>query len=119
MKTPNFKPVTIHTDERFKYVLSFEEEDIDPKRHFIKDCGWSRGEYSGIANHYWFTAKVTAYMGKIECANTTLGGCSYKSLAEILGDKTLPNILGGYAVDMVAEVEAWAMEDLGLFESEN
>lgn len=52
MKTPTFQDQNLGTFEGFKVVLSFEEEHLNAKDHFIEECGWSKEEYSSIKNYY-------------------------------------------------------------------
>lgn len=106
MKTPTFQDQNLGTFEGFKVVLSFEEEHLNAKDHFMGECGWSKEEYSSIKNYYWFTAKVTAYKGSIECGSAYLGACCHENLKSImnpLGCKSLGHVLGGYAPQMIEE----------------
>jgi len=117
MKTPNWKPVTLAIKDGFKIVLEFEEEiDLNPKKHFIEDCGWPSIEYSTISNFYWFVAKITAYKGVIECGSSYLGACCYQNKKDVVnpikGGFKLDNCLGGYAPQMVEEAVEEAKRNL-------
>ena len=104
MKTPTWKNQKLGTVDGFKIELSFEEEyDLEPRHHFINECGWSAEEYNAIKNFYWFTAKITVYLGSIECGSAYLCECCYKSLKEIMNNKQHKNILSGYAPQMINE----------------
>ncbi len=76
---------------------------MDPEEHFLNVCGWSKDQYYEIRNLFWFTAKVTAYMGKIECGSAYLGGNAYKTLKEVLGDNPQETGLSGYMSQLIEE----------------
>ena len=103
MKTPNWQEQTICKRDGFKIVLSFEDEDQDPKKHFIDFCGWSEDDYKPIANYYWFCAKVTAFKGKIECSSAYLGCNAYKNLKDVLGANPEESGLSGYMPQLIDE----------------
>lgn len=108
MKTPNWKEQTICKRDGFTIKLSFEEEEHeDAKSHFLGFCGWSEEDYKPIANYYWFTAKITAYKGAIECGSAYIGGNAYKNLKQVLGDNLELNGLSGYMPQLIDE----AIED--------
>jgi hypothetical protein len=108
MKTPNWKPITVLKDEQFSYVLSFIEEDSNPKKHFINECDWTEKSYKQVSNYYWFIAEITAFKGKVEICSAYLGGNCYKKLADVLGDRTIEQLLGGYGPQMIEEVKTEA-----------
>lgn len=112
MKTPYWLVQTICTQEGFTLKLSFEKEDMDPRDHFLNVCGWSKEQYSEVKNLYWFTAKVTAYKGKIECGSAYLGGNAYKTLKEVLGDNPQETGLSGYMPQLIEEAIDDAKENL-------
>ena len=103
MKTPYWIDQTICTQEGFIIKLLFEKEDIDPKEHFLNVCGWSKEQYLGVKNLYWFTAKVTAYIGRLECGVAYLGGNAYETLEEVLGDNPQETGLSGYMPQLIEE----------------
>ncbi len=111
MKTPIWKSETIHKDDDFTYVLSFEEEFIDPHYHFTVECKWEEEQYSNIKNFYWFCSKITAYKGKIECGSAYLGGNCYKDKKDVMG-AGLDTMLGGYAPQMIEEAREEALDNL-------
>lgn len=106
MKIPQFKPQNLGTFEGFKIILSFEDEHLNAKDHFINECGWTDEEYNSIKNCYWFCAKISAFKGSIECGSAYLGCCCYKTLKEILsfdGNTDIDHVLSGYAPQMIEE----------------
>jgi hypothetical protein len=108
MRKPTWKPIVILKDTQFTYLLSFIEDDQDPKHHFINECEWSQQDYDEIKNFYWFTAQLTAFKGKVEVCSTYMGGNCYNTKSDVLGDKTLAQLLGGYGPQMVETVKAEA-----------
>lgn len=118
MRTPTWNSETIHKDDKFSYVLSFEEESfVDAKNHFIKECDWSVEAYKAIKDFYWFSAKVTSFMGKVEIHSEYLGCNCYKSKAQVMGDggkDVLDDILGGYALQMIEECKEESLKLLEL-----
>lgn len=112
MKTPQFNDQLIYKDSEFSYMLSFEEEYLNSREHFIEDCGWTLEEYKNVIGQYWFVAKVTAFKGSIECGSAYLGGCCYKNLKEIMQDGTPDKILSGYAPQMIEEAKEEALRNL-------
>ena len=112
MKTPTWKDQPITTIDGFKLILSFEpDNDIDPRHHFTTECGWTTAEYNTIKDYYFFTAKVTAYKGSIECGSAYLGACCYKNLKDVM-HTNIENVLGGYAPQMCEEAVTEAKEAL-------
>lgn len=107
MKIPNWQEQTICKREGFTLKLSFLEEDMNSHYYFITECGWSKEDYKTIAAYYWFTAKVTAYKGVIECGSAYIGGNAYKNLKEVLSDNPEENGLCGYIPQLIDE----AIED--------
>ena len=104
MKTPNWKPQTICTQDGYTIVLSFEAEDTDARTHFTGEypnCGWTEEQYEPIKNFYWFVAKVTAFKGSIEAGSAYLGGNAYSCLKEVL--KGEGGLLGGYFPQLMKE----------------
>lgn len=122
MKTPDWLPVDLGSVDGFKFVLSFEPEDMSMKDHFINQCGWSLDDYKSIENNYWFCAKVTAYKGKIACGDAYLGGNCYKNKKEVLSDFKLTNdspiwdnvqtLLSGYGAQMIQDAMLEAKQNL-------
>jgi hypothetical protein len=122
MKTPDWQPVELGSIDGFKFVLSFEPEDMSMKYHFINQCGWSLVDYTSIANNYWFVARVTAYKGKIACGDAYLGGNCYKNKKEVLGDFKLTNelpiwdnvqtLLSGYGAQMLQDAITESKQNL-------
>lgn len=121
MRTPVWKDEQVRQAHNLTFVLSFENEcDLDPRVHFIDECGWTNEAYEEIKNFYWFTAKVTAYYmtktGPVEYGNAYLGGCCYRSKSEVMGDSTAPSILSGYLPQMIDEARDEAENSLPILE---
>lgn len=117
MRTPTWNSETIHKDDKFSYILSFEEEYINAKDLFINECDWSVESYKTIKDYYWFSAKITAFMGKVEIHSVYLGCNCYKNKAQVMGDggkDALDDILGGCAPQMVEECREEALNLLEL-----
>ncbi len=122
MKTPEWQPVDLGSVEGFRFVLSFEPEDISMEDHFINQCGWSVNDYKTIKNYYWFCAKVIAYKGKVACGDSYLGGNCYKNKKDVFGDFKLTSaapfwdnvstLLSGYGVQMIQDAIIEANENL-------
>jgi hypothetical protein len=113
MKTPDWQEQTICKRDGFNIKLSFLAEDVSPRYHYTVECGWSEDDFEDLdTNFYWFTAKVTAYKGSIECGSTCLGGNAYKNLKEALGTNPEENGLGGYMPQLIAEAIENALTNL-------
>tara|TARA_R110000850_G_scaffold234325_1_gene359260 strand:- start:10 stop:354 length:345 start_codon:yes stop_codon:yes gene_type:complete len=112
MKTPEWKEQIICIKDGFKAVLSFEEEHIDARNHWITECGFTKEQYKEIANYYWFCAKITVYKGSVACGDNYLGGCCYKSLKEVLASGKIDFMLSGYMPQMIDEAIIEAKENL-------
>ena len=82
------------------YVICFEaeEEYVDMRHHFVKECGWTEHQYHEIKNFVWFSAKVTIWKNAKELAADYLGGCCYKTEEEFY-----TTYEGDYFADMVRE----------------
>ena len=100
------KPVKVFGD----YVVCFEAEpeDIGMRHHFIKECGWTPGQYRKIENFAWFSAKVSLWRHGKELAAEYLGCCCYKT-----EDEFWTVYEGDYFADMVRTV-ARETKDLAL-----
>lgn len=107
MKTPDWLPVELPKKDGFKLVLSFEHEDMCARDHFMNTCEWSEEDYNSIKDYYWFTAKVTAYKGKIEAGTAHLGGNCYKSKTDFTNQE-----LSHYLPQIIAEAVEEAKENL-------
>lgn len=92
-----------------EYIVTFsaEEEEINPRHHFIKECGLTEAQYRRIKDFPFFCAKVSVWKdGK--CLNDQyLGACSYES-----EEQFYTTYRGDYFHDMVVT----AFEELGLLE---
>ena len=110
-KTPIWAERKVAEQDGFTITLSFEDEDMNMRDHFINDCGWPADQFNEIKNYYWFTAKVTAYKGTIKCGCTYLGACCYKTLKDVLGSDT-STMLGGYLPQLIEEAIEEANEAL-------
>lgn len=108
MRTPTWKDQNLGIHNGFKIVLSFKDElMMNARYHFINELGWSKEEFKKISNWYWFTAKVTAYMGLIECGDNYLGCCCHSTLKDVLDSE-----LSGYLPDMIHEAIQEAEKNL-------
>lgn len=106
MRTPDWTPITLPSNDGFDITLSFEPEDhVGSRRHFIEECGWTAEEYKSIANYYWFCAKVTASRGGVKLGSAYLGGCCHSS-------KEDAKDLGGCLPHMIEEAVFEAKESL-------
>ncbi len=67
-----------------EFVVGFEalSEHVDMRKHFVKECGWTPGQFARIKHFAWFTAKVSIWKGGEELATEYLGCCAYKSPTE-------------------------------------
>ena len=97
----------------FKIVLSFEEEDQTMRDHFINNCEWSEDDFKSLKGFEFFTAKVTAFKGKIECGSVYLGACCHKNLKDVMQNGNIENMLGGYMPQLIEEAIEDAIENLG------
>lgn len=89
------------------YIITFsaEEEEISPRHHFIKECGWTESQYRKIRDFPFFCAKVSVWKDG-ECLNDQyLGACSYES-----EEQFYTTYKGDYFHDMVVT----AFEELEL-----
>lgn len=71
--------------ERDGFIICFEAEpetNIDKRKHYIKECGWTEAQYRKIKNYAWFSAKVSAWKDGEELGTAYLGGCCYKTEEE-------------------------------------
>ena len=111
MRNPQWKERRICEKDGFDIVLSFEDEIMCPKNHFMTECGWDQEQYNEVSDYYWFIAVITAYKGSINCGSSSLGGNCYKSLKCVLqssrGGYDPRDILSGYFPQLVEE----AIED--------
>jgi len=103
---------TICNKDGFKIVLSFEDEIQTMRDHFINDCGWSVEQVKELKGYKFFTAKVTAYKGKIECGIAYLGACCHKDLKDVMQGGNIENMLGGYMPQMIDEAIQDARQNL-------
>ena len=97
----------IKTVEGFDIYFEAEEEWVDKKTHYIKECGWSEEEYKKYGTGgKWFCAKVVAKKADIELSTQYLGCCHYDKISDFY------HASSGYFDDMVAEAVAEAKEQL-------
>lgn len=89
-------PVKVFGD----YVVCFEAEPetLGMRHHFIKECGWTPGQYRRIQDFAWFSAKVTLWKDAKELATEYLGACCYKHEEEFF-----TTYESDYFADMVRE----------------
>lgn len=66
------------------YVICFEaaDEDVDMRRHFTKECGWSAKQFREIKDFAWFTAEVSLWYEGDLLGTEYLGCCCYKNADE-------------------------------------
>ena len=114
MKTPTWQPQLLTTLDGVDFTLHFENEDMNPRTHFIQDCGMSQNDYDEIKAYYWFLARIEANKGGKVLAVSYLGGNCYKSLKEVMGGGELGNILDGYAPQLIEECQEEAEVTLQL-----
>lgn len=105
-KVPVMAERKVAEQDGFTITLSFEDEDMNMRDHFVNQCEWTEEQYNEIKKYYWFVAKVTAYKGTIKCGCAFLGGCCYKTLKDVLGSD-INTMLGGYMPQLIEE----AVED--------
>jgi hypothetical protein len=101
--------IPLFEEDGFIICFEAEEETVNPRQHFIKECGWSEAEYrkyqkQGFA---WFSAKVSAWKDGRELAAAYLGCCSYKTVEEFY-----TVYKDAYFADMVKEAIADAQKRL-------
>lgn len=80
------------------YIITFsaEEEEISPRQHFIKECGWTEAQYRKIKDFPFFCAKVSVWKDGVCLNDQYLGACSYES-----EEQFYTTYKGDYFVDMV------------------
>ena len=112
MSFPYWQDQKICNKDGFKIVLSFEEDDRTMIDHFKNDCEWDNDQLKSLKGFKFFSAKVTAYKGVIECGSSYLGACCHKNLKDVLQDGNVENMLGGYMPQMIEEAIEEAIENL-------
>jgi hypothetical protein len=95
--TQDPKPVEIIAG-RFVVMFEAQEEDIDPRKHFVTECGWTPKEYAKQRNTQWFGVHITLWTGGKQVAEQFLGACAYKN-----PDEFWQRYRGDYYADMVHE----------------
>ena len=90
------KPVEIIDD----FVVMFEAavEHVDPRKHFVEECGWSPEAYRRLRNQSWFCAVVSLWKNGYELSVQYLGCCAYDS-----ADSFWKSHRKDYYADMVME----------------
>lgn len=73
------KPVEI-IDGRFVVLFRAEPEYLDPRKHFVVQCGWSQEEYLKLKNTQWFSVTIEVWKDAEKLGEQSLGGCAYKKL---------------------------------------
>jgi hypothetical protein len=96
------KPVKVFGD----YVVCFEAEPeyLDMRHHFVKECGWTQGQFAKIQDFAWFSAKVSIWKDGKELAADYLGACCYETEDEFWTT---------YEGDYFAEMVRHCAEELG------
>jgi hypothetical protein len=103
MKRPTWRTKYIGERDGFFIELSFEEETMCPVHHFQKECGWTADFYEKIKNYYWFSVKVTAYRGTVECGHAYMGANCYETLGDVMGSGGDAGVLSGYLPQLIEE----------------
>lgn len=107
MSFPNWQDQKICKKDGFNIVMSFEKDDITMIDHFKDNCGWSENQLRALKGFKFFSARVTAFKGSIECGYSYLGACCHRNLKEVLSGGNVDEMLGGYMPQMIEE----AIED--------
>ena len=111
MKTPKWKPETIHKEGNITITLHFLPEEI-PYSSCFQSVNHDARVYSGM---YYFCVKLQASIGRVEItqSDTYLGCNIYESKRAVMGDRKLESILSGYGSQLVEECLEKAKEALG------
>ena len=112
MSFPNWQDQKICVQDGFNIILSFEEDDQTMLDHFKNDCEWDKEQLDSLKGFKFFTAKITAFKGVIECGSSYLGACCHKNLKDVLQGGKYPYMLGGYMPQLVDEAVDEANENL-------
>lgn len=106
------KPVLTVPGTDFVVCFHAMPEEMNMRKHFINECGWTEAMFRPIRNMPWFIAVVSLWH-RGECLGEEfLGGCCYKTEEEFY-----TVYAGDYFADMVCEladnwgddaVKAWA-----------
>lgn len=91
------KPVEIIAN-RFVVMFAAVEEEIDPRDHFVKECGWTQKDYDKQRGTNWFCVHLTLWTDGQRAAQKWLGCCAYKN-----PDEFWQRYRGDYYADMVHE----------------
>lgn len=102
MKTPDWRETYLGEFDGFALTIEFNEEIMNARNHFIKECGWTEEQYNEIKDFYWFQSIVKAHKGVVHCGSAYLGGNCYASKNEALGDK-YETLLSGYGPQLIKE----------------
>lgn len=95
--TQDPKPVEIIAG-RFVVMFEAQEEDVDPRKHFVSECGWTPKEYAKQRNTQWFGVRISLWAEGKQLAEQYLGCCAYKN-----PDEFWQRYRGDYYADMVHE----------------